>query len=213
MRRHLVALLALGLVVGALAPAQAAKKKKPKPKPPAPVAVDVAYNVVWNEDTCALSTTTALAAEGEFCSDPFAGAPAATGLNTGPFVMSAIDGLPLTLDAAKPIKGKIQMDSFVLDSNAPVPMGVGQAEVQIILTATVAGADVTLGETTAEYLVTPQTTDYEIEFEIVPAADLAGKVLDSITFSAEVVGNSAFHGSIPADGQSTLTFGALALPE
>lgn len=211
MRRHLVALLALGLVVGALAPAQAAKKKKPKPKP-APVAVDVAYHVVWNGDACALSTTTALATEDEYCSDPFAGAPAATGLNTGPFVMSAIDGLPLTLDAAKPIKGKIEMDSFVLANEAPVPMGVGQAEVQIVLTATSAGAEVTLGETTAEYIVTPQTTDYEIEFEMTPAADLAGKVLDSITFSAEVVGNSAFHGSIPANGKSTITFGSFASP-
>ena len=213
MKRQLVAVLAIGMVVGALAPAQAAKKKKPKPKPPAPVAVDVAFNVVWNEDACALSTTTALAAEGEFCSDPFAGAPAATGLNTGPFVMSAIDGLPLTLDVAKPIKGKIQMDSFVLDGTAPIPMGVGQAEVQIILTATSGGAELTLGETTAEYLVTPQTTDYEIEFEMVPAADLAGKVLDSLTFSAEVVGASAFHGSIPADGTSTITLGAFAPPQ
>ena len=211
MRRQLVAVLAIGLVVGALAPAQAAKKKKPKPKPPAPVAVDVVYHVVWNGDACALSTTKELATEGEYCSDPFAGAPAATGLNTGPFVASAIDGVPLTLDAAKPIRGKIEMDSFILDDAAPIPMGVGQAEVQIILTATSAGAELTLGETTAEYLVTPQTTDYEIEFEIVPAADLAGKVLDSITFSAEVVGNSAFHGSIPADGTSTLSFGAYAL--
>ncbi len=105
------------------------------------------------------------------------------------------------------------MDSFVLDGNAPIPMGVGQAEVQIILTATSGGAELTLGETTAEYLVTPQTTDYEIEFEIVPAADLAGKVLESITFSAEVVGNSAFHGSIPADGTSTITLGAFAPPQ
>lgn len=220
MRRHLVALLALGLVVGALAPAQAAKKKpKPKPKPPVPVAVDVTYNVVWNGDACALSIATTLADAAQACQDPFAGVPAATGVpaaageSTGPYVISAIDGLPLTLDAAKPIKGKIQMDSYVLADEAPAPMGVGLSEVVVTLTGTSAGAEVAIGEATAEYQVTPASTDYEFEFEIKPGADLANKVLDELTMTVEVAGNTAFHGVIPADATSTLTLGAFALPQ
>lgn len=209
MRRHLVVLLVVGLVVGALAPAQAAKKKKPKK----PVPVDVTYNVVWNGDACALSTSTALANPEEACLDVFAGGITGSRLGSGPFVIPAIDGLPLTVDAAKPIKGKLQMDSFVLANGAPVPVGVGASEVHVTLTGTSAGADVTLGEATAEYVVTPATADYEFEFEMTPAADLAGKVLDSLTLTVDVVGPTIFHGVIPADGTSTVTLGAFAVPK
>jgi hypothetical protein len=213
MKRHLVALLAIGLVAGALAPAQAAKKKKPKPKPPAPVAVDVTYHVVWDGETCVLSTTTQLAAEGEYCADIFAGAPAATGENAGPWVMNAVDGLPLTLDAAKPVKGTFQMESFVLDDAAPIPMGAGNGEVELILSATSAGEELALGEATATYQVTPAAADYTFEFEIQPPAALTGKVLDTLTLSVEVVGDTVFHGATPADGSSKLTLGAFALPQ
>lgn len=212
MKRNLVLLLVVGLIVGALAPAQAAKKKKPR-KPPAPVAVDVVYKVVWNEDACALSISDALADPAQACADPFAGGITGPDLGSGPYVISAIDGLPLTLDAAKPIKGHFQMDSYVLAAEAPAPMGVGQSEVVVTVTGTSGGEDITLGEATAEYAVTPQSTDYEIDFEIQPGADVAGKVLDALTVTVDVKGNTLFHGVIPTDGTSTLTVGSFAVPQ
>jgi hypothetical protein len=209
-RRHVVLLLVVGLVFGALAPAEAAKKKKKKP--PAPVPVDVTYSVVWSDEACALSIGKDLADPAQACADPFAGGVFGPFLGTGPFVIPAIDGLPLTLDASKPIKGKFQMDSFVLADEAPVIMGAGQSEVHVVLTGKADGVDVTLGEATAEYLVTPDSTDYEFEFEIQPPAELTGKVLESLTISVEAVGDTVFHGVIPADGTSSFTIGALALP-
>lgn len=209
MKRHVVVLLVVGLIFGALAPAEAAKKKKKKPSSPVPV--DVTYNVVWNEDACALSVAKDLANPEEACADVFVGGILGPELGSGPYVISAIDGLPLTLDASKPIKGHFQMDSYVFADDAPAPMGVGQSEVHVTVTATSGGADLTIGEATAEYLVAPNSVDYEIDFEIQPAADLTGKILDGLTVSIDVRGKTLFHGVIPADATSTLTVGALEL--
>lgn len=213
MKRHLIVLLVIGLVVGALAPAQAAKKKK-KPKP---VAVDLTYNVVWGGETCALSTLTDLATPDQSCGDPFAGSTTGPVLGTGePIVIAAIDGLPLTLDAAKPVKGTLHTRSYTLaalaDNGAGVPLGAGEAEWQIVLAGTSAGEDVIIGEVTTEpYLVTPGTGDYEVTFEIAPPAELAGKVFDTLSLSLEQIGSATVHGAIRADATSMLTLGAFVV--
>ena len=87
------------------------------------------------------------------------------------------------------------------------------SEIVVTVTGTSEGADITLGEATAEYVVTPDSPDYEIDFEIQPGADVAGKVLDGLTVTVDVTGNTLFHGVIPTDGTSTLTVGAFALPQ
>jgi hypothetical protein len=213
MKRLLIVLLVVGLAVSALAPAQAAKKKKKKAVP-----VDVTYNVVWKDDSCALSTLTALTNPDESCGDPFAGTTTGE-LSTGePTVMVAVDGLPLTLDAAKPVKGTFQMGSYTLAAVAGTPagqpLGVGEAEWHIVLGGTSGGTAVTIGEVTTEpYLVTPGTGDYEVTFEIKPPADLAGKVLDSLSISLEQIGSATIHGAISADATSKLTLGAFAVPK
>lgn len=217
MRRYLVLMLVAGLVVGALAPAQA-KKKKPKPKPPAPVAVDVTYNVVWSDETCVLSVAATLANPDGSCGDPFAGSTTGDVQGTGePVVVTAIDGLPLTLDAAKPVKGTLQMGSYTLavlaDNGAGQPLGVGEAEWEIALTGTSGGEDITIGEVTTEpYMVTPGTGDYEVTFEITPAADLAGKTFETLSLSLEQVGSATIHGALSADATSKITLGAFAVP-
>jgi hypothetical protein len=213
MKRLLVVLMIIGLAAGALAPAQAAKKKKKKPVP-----VDVTYNVVWKDETCALSTATELANPDQSCGDPFAGSTTGEFGTGEPTVIAAVDGLPLTLDAAKPVKGTFHMGSYTLAAVAGTPagqpLGIGQAEWHIVLAGTSAGADVTIGEVTTEpYLVTPGTGDYEVTFEITPPADLQGKVLDTLSISLEQTGSATVHGAIGADATSKVTLGAFAIPK
>jgi hypothetical protein len=204
MKRQLAILLVLGLAVGLFAPAaQAAKKKKKKAVP-----VDVVYHVVWNGDSCALSTSMDLASTEDACVDPFAGATQSQ-LGTGPFAMPALDAIPLTLDASKVIKAHISADSFYLAGVGPDVMGIGQPQIHATLAGTVGGAETTIGEVTTDpYTVTPAESHYTVDFEFQPPAELAGKVFSDLTLSMEIVGNSMFHGVFPADGSSTLTVGA-----
>jgi hypothetical protein len=208
MRRHVALILVVGLVFGAIAgPALAKKKKKKKPVP-----VDLTYFIVWNGEGCALSQTTDQASTEDACADPFAGMMG-DALGTGPFLMPALEGLPLTLDAAKPIKGKISAQSFYLVGAGPDVMGIGQAQLEVKLSGTSGGEEVVIGELTTEpYTVTPASADYVVEFEIQPAPELAGKVFDDLTLSLELTGNQMFHGVLPADGTSTLILGAFAIP-
>jgi hypothetical protein len=209
-KRSLVLILTLGLILGSFAPvADAARRKKKKKKP---VPVDVTYQIVWDGEGCALSITEDLANEEEACADPFAGVTGSS-LGTGPFVMPALDGLPLTLDTTKPIKGTISVQSWYAVGAGPDVMGMGEAEIAVSLTGTSGGEDVVIGELTTEpYLVTPAEANYVVEFEIEPPAELAKKVLDDLVLSLEATGNQMFHGVFPADGSSTLVMGAFALP-
>lgn len=211
MKRHVALLLALALVASIFAvtggSASAAKKKKKKP---VPVAVDVAYFINWDGEGCALQLK-AVPSE-EACADPFAGALGSE-LGTGPWVMPFLEGLPLTLDAAKPIKGSISAESFYLVDVGPDVMGIGQAELYVKLVGTSGGEELVLGElTTDPYLVTPAQANYTVPFEITPPADMAGKVFDSLTLTLELQGDQMFHGVLNADGTSTVTMGAFALP-
>lgn len=212
MKRYAILMLVVALVLGALAPAQAAKKKKKKP-----VAVDVVYNVVGGDGTCLLSVDKELATDGS-CGDPFGGSITGPAAGSGPTLITAMDALPLTLDAAKPVKGTFVMGSYTLavlaDNGLGQPLGAGQAEWEIILTGTSGGEEITIGEVTTEpYLVTPGTGDYEVTFEITPAAELAGKVFDELTLSLEQVGPTLIHGAIGTDATSSLTIGAFAVPK
>jgi hypothetical protein len=205
MKRKLTIFLILGLVASLLAPTAQAAKKKKKPKP---VPIDVVYHVVWNGEGCALSTSTAAASTEEACVDPFAGATQAQ-LGAGPHAMPALDALPLTLDGSKAIKAHISADSYYAFGVGPDVMGIGQPQIHAILSGTVDGAEVTIGEVTTEsYTVTPAESHYEVDFEFPAPGELAGKVLTGLTLSMEIEGNAMFHGVFPADGTSTLTVGA-----
>ena len=211
MKRHLVVALVIALIGGAFAaPVEAAKRKKKRPA--APVAVDTTFHIVWGGESCALSTTTDAANPEESCSDVFWGLTGDT-LGAGPHLLPAIDGLPLTLDTAKTIRGKFNVQSWYFAGLGPDVMGLGQAEIELILSGTSAGEEIVVAEhTTDPYLVTPASADYVVEFEMQPAEELAGKVFDTLTLSLEVTGTQMFHGVVPADGTSTLTIGAFATP-
>ena len=209
MKRYAILMLVIAVVVGALAPAQAAKKKKK------PAAIDVVFNVVGGDGACVFSVDTKLASDAS-CGDPFGGSITGPAAGTGATLISAVDGLPLTLDATKPVKGKFVMGSYTLaalaDNGLGQPLGAGQAQWEIILTGTSGGKEITIGEVTTDaYPVAPGVGDYEVTFEIEPAADLAGKVFNELTLSLEQVGPTLIHGAIGTDATSSLTIGAFGV--
>ena len=210
MRRNLVILMLIGLLVGAIAPAEAAKKKKKKP--PAPVPVDVVFNVVQGGDAgCALSIGPDPGAA--TCGDPFGGAIIGPAAGSGPIAIPAVDGLPLTLDASKPITGKFVMRSYGLAAVPQAPLGVGSAEIHFVLTATSGGEELTLGDVTTDpYVITPASRTYDVAFEMTPPAEMTGKVLDALTLTYEMTGNAVLHGGMSNDG-NTVTLGAFAVPK
>ena len=207
MRRKAIILLVLALVAGSMAPVAEAAKRRKKPVP-----VDQVFHLVWGGEACALSVSADLGNPEESCSDTFWGA---TGdLSGGPAIIPAVDGIPLTLDATKPIRAKLAVQSWYFAGVGPDVMGIGEAEVHAVLTGVSGGEEITIGEATSEpYVVTPASADYEVEFEIQPPAELAKKVFEEITLSLQTQGNQLFHGVFPADGSSTLTFGTFAIPK
>ena len=213
MKRSIVVLLVVALAFGALAPAQAKKKKK---KPRKPVPVEVTYNVGWSGETCVLTVGTELATGEGTCGDPFGGSVTGPVAGTGePTLVTAVDGLPLTLDASKPITGTFNMGSYTLaalsDAGAGQPLGIGDAQWHVVLSGSSGGTDVTIGEVDTEsYSVTPGTGDYEVKFEITPAPEAAGATFDSLVLSLMQTGSATVHGALRTDGTSTLTLGALA---
>lgn len=204
MKKKISVLLALGLVVGSLAGTAEAAKKKPKPKTPVPV--EVKFLLGHDGESCIFSTT-AMAGDGD-CGSPFWGLlgeelePEALGA-------SAVDGLPLTLDATKPIKGTLVMESYAAVLGPDV-VGVGRPSVTITATGTSGGAEVALGEFTSDpYLVTPNQVPYPVDFEIQIPAEHDKKVLEGLTLTWKVTGQSMFHGAVQPDAASNFfTIGA-----
>ncbi|MFN2526996.1 MAG: hypothetical protein ABR505_12170 [Actinomycetota bacterium] len=203
MRKTAAAVLVLALMT-VMAPAQA--KKKPKLVP-----VEVTFYNVGSGDACGNLTLTQSEGDGG-CGNPFFGIlEPASPLGADPMPHIAVDGLPLTLDASKPITGSVTASSYNLATDGPDVVGIGQAVLQMTLTGTAGGQDVTIGEFVSEpYTVTPAQRDYVVEFEITPDEAANGKVLDSLTLTLKNTGNSLFHGFYPADGSTQLTLGAFA---
>ncbi len=209
MKRYAVILMVVSLVIGLLGSTADAKKKK---KPKKPVPIDQIFHIVWGGEGCVLSTTTDMASEEDGCNDPFAGMFGEQ-LGSGPWAMPTVDGIPVTLDASKPIKGKISAQSYYLygpPAQGDV-MGIGQAQLSVKLVGMSGGEEIVIGElVTDPYLVTPASADYVVEFEIDPADELQNKGFESLTLNLELTGDQMFHGVLPADGTSTLTVGAYA---
>lgn len=205
MKKKIAVLVALGLVAGSFAGTAEAKKKKPKPKPKPAAQVDVQFTLGHDGEACILSVTPT-PGDGD-CGSPLWGIPGAQ-LDPDARSASAVDGLPLTVDATKPIKGTIVFESYAI-ALGPDVAGIGQPQVTITATATSGGAEVPLGEFTSDpYVVTPNQVQYPVEFEIPVPAEHDKKVLDGLTLSWKVTGNSMFHGAVQPDGVNGFTMGA-----
>lgn len=196
-----VALLLTAAVVGGLSPAADARTKRPKPSR------DVTFYLVPDGDGCMLSTDPKLADPSQNCSGfPGAVTPATPG---EPVELAAADGLPLKLDAARPVRGVVTVWSTHLVGDFG-PLGIGEAQVVARLSGTADGKDVLVGETTTDpYTVTPMSGYYSVEFEITPDAAAAGVLFEELTLSLHTIGTTVSHGGFQPDGQSTLTLRAV----
>ncbi|MDQ3914528.1 MAG: hypothetical protein M3323_04230 [Actinomycetota bacterium] len=175
-----VAVLALGLI----GPADAKKKKKKKP---AAAPVEVQYFLRMDEDCDApfLSLT-----DGEETSDCFFAvddmfneypqAQAAFGDPVDRYV--AADGLPLTLDTSRTVTG-----SFTVRGWSGVG-GVGLAEVDVTLVATIAGEEKEIGTFNHSYTAGPLHEE-EIAFEMTLDPALAGVEVEGLTLGVHTHGN------------------------
>jgi hypothetical protein len=216
MRKPLIALVAIGLVAGAIAaPAQAAKKKKPKPKPPAaPVQADQKYYLVnLNDGDCAEEGMLLMLDQidvGGGCGSLFGG-PANTAFDAatgdvctpdtpvqspvcGTISHHAGEGLPVALDATKKITGTIFISSYTGASENPAGLGVGAATFNMRLSGTVNGEEKELGTFSAEYTVTPDKQVYEVPFEIALDAALDKAELSTLVMDLWNTGPAAVHG-------------------
>ena len=94
----------------------------------------------------------------------------------------AADGVPLVLDAAKPLTGEVTFygGSCVVDpACSPAGLAAGQATVRIRAIATIAGEDKELGTFEESFAITPGSTHTsEIEMEMDPS--LQGVTLEGV---------------------------------
>ena len=196
MRRFVAVSLALGIVVGSLAaPAVAAKKKKKKA--PAPVAVEQQFFLRNTAGGCAPEALILLLSDGpdeSTCGDHAGGLGNEVFINAfgepceptaqygcGNVVYSAAEGLPLTLDASKEIKGMIAVGAWA--SGSGVGNGAGQTTLVITVKGVKDDEEIVLGSAEVTYTVTPAQNIYEHEFalKLDPALDkaqLTGLVID-----------------------------------
>lgn len=211
-RKLAVTALAMGLVVGSLGVAEAAKKKK-KPKPvPAPVAVDQTFYMrrdactgagADSADNARLSLEDGVD-EGNLCGWGESGLLNEAVINSGQLdavadVWPVADGLPLTVDATKPISGKLQMVSSFLGAAPDNGLAGGNVEIVIDFTGVSGGEDVVLGTATAEYQVTPASSRYEVPFEIKLDGALDKKSFESLVMTTTIRGANFGHGLYELD--------------
>lgn len=102
----------------------------------------------------------------------------------------AEDGIPLTLDASRPITGVVSVVSYAGQSGAGT--GAGLTTIDISLT----GGTQTLGSTTVTYTATPAQYRYNTTWSITPPANLDKKDLSSLALTIKVRGRNAMHGFI-----------------
>ena len=204
-----------GLVVGSVNMADAKKKKKKKKKP-VPVQADATYYM--RADACDGEETDNLRLSLE--DGPDAGnvcgwlnngllntAAAAAGEPETPVINVTVakdvwpvaDGLPLTLDASKPLTGTLNLRSAFHDAAPDNGLSVGEAKLEISFTGVSGGEELPIGNATVTYTVTPQASNYAAEFEIDLVDELDKKVLESLSMTTAVHGNTLLHGSFEMD--------------
>ncbi len=110
----------------------------------------------------------------------------------------AESGVPLTLDATRPIAGVITLSSYA-------GVGAGMTTIDISVTGTLAnGQSFVLGETSVSYTAVPLRV-YSTAWTIQPDAAQDKKDFTGITLSTTVRGYNAMHGfTIPSQSHFTM---------
>ena len=110
------------------------------------------------------------------------------------------DGMPLTLDASRPVTGTIDLQSFGITD--PYAAGVGMVTVSVSLEALYQGNGVTVGSDSENVLITPTQTEYPVAFTIHPTGTLDQADLSGLDLRVHVEGPYAFSGFIGNSGKS-----------
>lgn len=166
----LAVVAALALVV--VGPADA-KKKKPKKLSPAAVQ----YFLRTAEDCTApfLSTTDGEDVDCIYGDTGFSAVGEAAGEDWS-MTYVASDGLPLVLDTAGKVTGSMAIRGWNTAG------GIGEAEVDLVLSATIAGEEKEIGTFNHAYSAGPAHVE-TIEFEMVLDPALAGVTLDGMSLN------------------------------
>ena len=166
----LAVVVALALVV--VGPADAKKKK---PKKLAPVAVQ--YFLRTAEDCAApfLSTTDGEDVDCIYGNTGFSAVGEATGEDWSMTYVAA-DGLPLVLDGAGKVTGTIGVRGWNTYG------GIGDSEVDLVLTATIAGEEKEIGTYNHAYSAGPAHHE-SIEFEIPLDPALSGLTVEALSLN------------------------------
>lgn len=122
-------------------------------------------------------------------------------------------GTPLTFDASRPVTGTIVMRScgngpaqplptYCPAQNSPVGLGAGNARLDVTLFGErVQGRD-QIGQTTIEYVVTPDRSRYEVQYSIAPASEFDKRDYTNVTLHVQPRGAAVNHGRIGFNGAS-----------
>ncbi len=205
MKKLIVFGLVATLALAVLAPAEARKRKKKKPPVvTAPVSVDQKFFLRRSACDAEPASTSLSLADGEDVACWWSDA----GVLYEAFEMifrplipdvaevfwqsyAAADGLPLELDASKPVTGELTLynGSCIEDPVcSPVSLTAGQATVRVVLLGTTGGTETELGRFEESFLMTPGSTHTsKIEIELDPS--VAGTILE--TFRLKI-----FHGGV-----------------
>ena len=110
------------------------------------------------------------------------------------------DGMPLTLDASRPVTGTVDLESFGIAD--PVAAGTGLVTVSVSLDALDQGNGVPVGSDAETVLITPTQTEYPVAFTIHPNGALDRADLSGLDLRVHVEGPYAFSGFIGNSGKS-----------
>lgn len=207
MRKTITLALTAALAFALVGPADA-KKKKPK-KPPAATPVEVQY-FLRTEESCEapfLSLT-----DGEDPSDCFFGIddmfneyPQLQGnavFGEGTDHYTASEGLPLKLDASRKVTGTMTIRGYnpTVNGQGVIMWGIGEAEVDITLKATIAGAEKEIGTLNHAYTAGPNHLE-KVDFEFTIDPSLNGAVVEGLTLDVRTHGTVIFGRGIEHDAE------------
>ncbi|MDQ3953495.1 MAG: hypothetical protein M3279_11120 [Actinomycetota bacterium] len=209
MKKLIVVGLVAGLMVGALAPAQAGKKKKKPKTPPAPVAVDLKF-FLTDADGCTTSenllSLTHVPSDGCWYVD--SGAPYEAIVQAGlltpadlAVTWTATDGVPFTLDATKHVTGEITTEGgacVVSGVCAPVTLSAGNATLDVVVQGEIDGEMTDLG-TFSESFQTIPGTKHTTKVDITLDAALDKKQVTNLTVATYIHGPAVLHGTVVLD--------------
>ncbi|HWC14587.1 MAG TPA: hypothetical protein VG929_08320 [Actinomycetota bacterium] len=113
----------------------------------------------------------------------------------------AQDGLPMTVDATRPVTTDITLKSF--QPRSPASLGTGQAIFDVVLTGFSGGEQVVLGEAQESYVVTPGTYEYQLRFDVDIPDELHRTTVTSLEMTTVVRGPVLLHGAFSVDDPSS----------